>query len=217
MNEEKKRCVAQTKAGIPCKNYAMPGSPYCRVHQSPEAAPAETPTAPAAKAPSDAEEIQALLEELNQLADELKRLSPDYSPPPFSRKKLRKLLKTNLKKLAPKDRLEMLQDLQASFQGTTPRDFLYPETWQGLWYVLNHMIEEESGPMREKIAERIASLPGGNLALVMKDSMQDTPPKEFLDIETWKGMWYVTKHMLEIEKETLKRKLFGPDGNEEEE
>ncbi len=214
---EKKRCIALTKAGTPCKNYAMPGSPYCRVHQSPEAAPAETPAAPAAKASPSAEEIQALLEELNQLADELKRLSPDYSPPPFSRKKLRKLIKTTLEKLAPEDRREMLQDLQASFQGTTPRDFLYPETWQGLWYVLNHMIEEESGPMREKVAQRIASLPGGNLALVMKDSIKDTPPKEFLDIETWKGMWYVTKHMLELEKEDLKRKIFGSEGNEEEE
>ncbi len=213
---EKKRCIALTKAGTPCKNYTMPGSPYCRVHQPPKVTPVKPSTASAGKASPDAEELQALLEELNQLADELRRLSPGYSPPPFSRKKLRQTIKATLEKLAPEERLEILQDLQASFQGATPRDFLYPETWQGLWYVLNHLIEEESGPMREKVAARIAALPGGNLALVMKDSIKDTPPKEFLDIETWKGLWYVSKHMLELEKEELKRKIFGPDENEEE-
>ena len=216
MNQEKKRCAALTKAGTPCKNYVMPGSAYCRVHQPPGETPAaKTPPPPAAEASLDAAELQEVLEELNRLAAELKRLTPDYSPPPFSPKKLRNLLKKKLSNLAPANRLETLQDLQASFQGATPKDFLYPETWQGLWYIINHLIEEESGPMREKIAARIASLPGGNLTLVMKDSIQDTPPKEFLDLETWKGMWYVTKHMLELEKETLKERIFGSNKKDE--
>ncbi len=221
MSEETKHCIALTKAGAPCKNYVMPASDYCRIHQ-PKTADASiaspthagaTQTADAPPSP-DPEELRELLDELNQLAAELRELTPDYAPPPFSRKKLRKLLKENLKKLAPEDRLQVLQDLQASFQGTTPRDFLYPETWQGLWYVLNHMIEEESGPMREKVAKRIASLPGGSFALDLRNSLQGTTPKDFLDIETWKGMWYVTTYMLENEKDELKRKIFGSEDEE---
>jgi len=221
MSEEKKRCIALTKAGAPCKNYAMSASNYCRIHRPQTAdasiaSPLPTDAAQTADAPPspDQEHIQELLDELNQLAAELKELTPDYTPPPFSRKKLHKLLKENLKKLAPEDRLQILQDLQASFQGTTPRDFLYPETWQGLWYVLNHMIEEESGPMRERVAERIASLPGGGFALDLRNSLQGSTPKDFLYPETWQGMWYVTTHLLEIEKEELKRKIFGSEDEE---
>jgi hypothetical protein len=36
------RCAATTKSGSPCKNYAIPDSAYCRIHQ-PESQPADSP------------------------------------------------------------------------------------------------------------------------------------------------------------------------------
>ena len=34
MSNESHRCQAMTKAGNPCKNYALADSEFCRVHQT---------------------------------------------------------------------------------------------------------------------------------------------------------------------------------------
>ena len=67
-------CAATTKAGKPCKNYAVDGSEYCHVHQT--MAQAEVTSA---QSEAEAELLarkQALLAELDELVADLKTAVP---------------------------------------------------------------------------------------------------------------------------------------------
>lgn len=168
MTEETKRCLALTKAGTQCKNTPQEGSDFCYVHEQvtnpkivPPASPANqdapviaevTPSSP------DEAELKALVTELNKLVAELEERMPGYTPPPYSPQKLKQLLTGNIDKFTP----EVVRDLQANFEGTTVQDFLDPDTWKGMWYVLNYMAESETKSLRENITTRLKTLPGVN-------------------------------------------------------
>ncbi len=253
MSDERKQCAAITKAGTRCKNKALPGSDYCRVHQHLAQAPGEGPTAPAkpkpkraarsakarsrkaagqAKAspqagqpeesagpqptPAQKEEFDQLLAELNRLAEELRRLQPDYSPPPFSPQAFLSLLKENIGRFTPSVQMDILQELQRNLQGASPKDLIDPDTWKGLWVIMNCMVQAETSSMREKLVKRLESLPGTALILDLGRNLQGTSPKEFLEPDTWKGMWYILNHTAQLQLQEMRRKLMGDEEEDEE-
>ncbi len=79
-NDTHPHCTAQTKAGQPCKNYALPDSPFCRVHQG--AAVAQVAAAPAAE-PSPEELQQQLSQEVDKLIDRVQEATPGYDAAAF--------------------------------------------------------------------------------------------------------------------------------------
>lgn len=225
MSTPSRPCAAITKAGTPCKRPARPGSAYCATHAALETASAPTapseetvaevappaPPASAATAPS-ADATQALRElarELNELAAELQRLVPDYAAPPFSPQALRNLLHHGLERLAPGQRLQILADLRASFEGTSLEDFKDVETWKGLWFTLNYLVTSEAGRRKDWLIERLQRLPGIGTVAGLKEMLADTPPEEFLKPETWKGLWFIAHYELQTQAAALKRRLLG--------
>ncbi len=240
MSEERKQCAAITKAGTRCKNKALPGSDYCRVHQ--HLAQAEGGASAASRSkrrrssraskgggqskapggsrapqptPAQKEEFDQLLAELNRLAEELRRLQPDYSPPPFSPQAFLSLLKENIGRFTPSVQMDILQELQRNLQGASPKDLIDPDTWKGLWVIMNCMVQAETSSMREKLVKRLESLPGTALILDLGRNLQGTSPKEFLEPDTWKGMWYILNHTAQLQLQEMRRKLMG-DGEDEE-
>jgi 1-acyl-sn-glycerol-3-phosphate acyltransferase len=126
------RCAGKTKAGEPCKNYALEGEAFCRVHM-PE------PTHETTK-----EERQRLRAELNQELDELvtrlRELRPDYTPPPFSPEAMIALIRRNLPGLPAGLRLGVADKLRESLDV----DVFDVETWKGLWYMLNYSAQYQA-------------------------------------------------------------------------
>ncbi len=248
MSEERKQCAAITKAGARCKNKALLGSDYCRIHQHLAQAAAEAPASPAkpkrkraarsakgkggAKAsrkrtqpaksaapqptPAQKEEFDQLLAELNRLAEELRRLQPEYSPPPFTPQAFLSLLKENIGRFTPSVQMDILQELQRNLQGASPKDLIDPDTWKGLWVIMNCMVQAETSSMREKLVKRLESLPGTALILDLGRNLRGTSPKEFLEPDTWKGMWYILNHTAQLQLQEMRRKLMG-NGDEDEE
>jgi hypothetical protein len=224
MSTPARPCAATTKAGTPCKRPARPGSAYCATHAGLETAPAPSvsqeatvleaapaPTVPPEAAPS-ADETTALRElarELNELAAELQRLVPEYAAPPFSPQALRNLLHHALERLAPGQRLQVLADLRASFEGTSLEDFKDFETWKGLWFTLNYLVTSEASRRKDWLMERLQRLPGIGAAAGLKEMLADTPPEEFLKPETWKGLWFIAHYELQTQAAALKRRLLG--------
>ncbi|MFQ5575353.1 MAG: hypothetical protein ACE5G8_00015 [Anaerolineae bacterium] len=172
MTTKPKPCLAQTKSGTPCKLNARPGSDYCHIHQPRRAAAPRPQTAT-----SNELKFNELLADLDRLAARLRRLEPDYTPPPISAQGLVKLLK----KFLPASRLELLRELQNSFRGTTVKDFLDVDTWKGLWYVVNYMLESESTAFKEKVRRRLEAMPGGNILLDLQDNLEGVSPRDLLD------------------------------------
>jgi len=242
MSEDHKQCAATTKAGARCKNPAKHGSNYCGVHQSVveesvEGTPAavvdvhepklqqgssnqEEPSIDARPIGGPFRESRAqasfeiLAAELNALAVEIQTTIPGYVPPAFTPDGLVALVKSNLDRFTPDMQVEILSELRRNLEGTSPSDLIDPDTWKGLWYVLNYTVQAQSTAAIESVYARLVNLPGMALLSDLKGNLEGTSPKEFLDPETWKGMWMVMNYTIQATAADLKRKLEGEEDDE---
>jgi len=202
-NPRRKRCAATTKAGTPCKNYARPDSDYCGIHQKTIAATSP----PRPRSP----ELEALLSELNQLADDLRQRFPDYEPPPYSSEKLLGVLKETLTSFTPEIQLGIVQELRDSFQGATVEDFLDPETWKGMWYVVNYVVESEGSAFRERVLQRLESLPGGKVLTTLHGNLESVASSDFFRWGVWKDLLASVGDALQNRSGRIRRRVMRGD------
>lgn len=241
MSAEQPECQATTKAGTRCKNHAKVGSIYCGVHaplyeaadNATADAEAEQPAA-GAKMPSDASAASAsqtgeqtalavLLTALNQLAQEMQQRYPDFIPPSYSTQDLRELVYHNLERFTPDVQSELLSDLKTNIEGTSPKDLMDPDVWKGLWYVLNYAAQAQAESAIKYLAERlaglpgmsyVANLPGMDVVSELAANLEGASPKDFVDPDTWKGMYMLVNYTVQGTASDLKRKLLGDEDDE---
>lgn len=177
-------------------------------------AQARTLAGSAAKSEQRAE-LEALVTELNALAAELQALTPKYRPPAFTAAGLRELLKKNMHRFAPEMQVGVLKDLQEMLEQTPPEEFLNPETWKGMWYTLNYLAQQEAGSVRDRLSKHLGQLPGAGTLTDLKNLLADTPPEEFMKLDTWKGMWFILNYELQNQAQSLKKQLLGAEDEDE--
>jgi 1-acyl-sn-glycerol-3-phosphate acyltransferase len=127
--ETRARCQAITTADEQCKNNALDGSAYCRIHQSVEE--------PAQQELSDEELRQQLIAELDVLTARIQEISPEYEPPPFSPRRFRALIEEVLSKFPKEMQLDVLERLRRVLS----EDLFDTEVWKGAWYMLNYTVK----------------------------------------------------------------------------
>jgi 1-acyl-sn-glycerol-3-phosphate acyltransferase len=152
------RCAGITKAGLPCKNLALLESEYCRVHQpkldeqhfvdnQDQVEPTQEGVAPDGAGQISEEELMSeLVAELDELILRLKEVTPDYSPPPFTPRRLIKLIRENFRYCPPEIRLGILAKLRQSIG----EDYFDIDTWKGLWYMINYSLEYQSDRLKRR-------------------------------------------------------------------
>jgi hypothetical protein len=223
MVAEIKRCKATTKSGAPCKNRPQEGSDYCHIHlrsmaasrppsSVPNAASSHTAqaTAPATAHATDGDpQLEMLLDELNALARELQRRMPDFKPPQFSPAALLDLIGKNVDRIVPEEQRALFDELRRNLRGTTAQDLVDPETWKGLWYVLNYSLQMQSASMVEQLTTRLASLPGMDVLAQLKGNLEGTSPRDLLDPDTWKGFWYIAGYTAQLQLQQARDRLMG--------
>lgn len=231
MNEnEPKKCAAVTHQGIPCRNYAQHGSLYCRVHEHyEEQAEAEPATAitPAASAASDEnlERMSQLVNELDVLVTELKgvfeangRSAAIYTPA-----RLAALLRDSLDKLP----IDVQNSVLENFEGMTKEDLMDPDTWKGLAYMMSYSARFQAGQVVDKVdghlPERIQSrrLFGRVRARISRhmpetvkellSTFDDATLDDFLDPDTWKGMWFMVDYAIRDQLDQMKVRVLGEE------
>ncbi|MCB0159429.1 MAG: hypothetical protein KDD83_14940 [Caldilineaceae bacterium] len=220
-------CQATTKAGTPCQNHPVAGSPYCYVHRNfaPATAAPTTPDAPAAAASTAKRtgvrvrksDFDMLVQELNSLAAELQRSQPSIKVPEFSAGGLVELIKRNLDRFTPDVQMEIIRELKGNLEGTSPKDLIDPETWKGLWYILNYSAQAQSKAALAALSQRLSTLPGMALAGDLKGNLEGTSPKDLVDPDTWKGMFLIMNYSARATATDLKRKLLGDEDEDGEE
>ena len=180
---------------------------------------AEKPAATAAaKAKSasvgeeDQVELEDLVTELNELAAQLKQIDPNFRPPAYSPQRMKQTLTENLDRFTP----ETIKSLQESLDGTSIDDFKDIETWKGVWFTLNYLIKLEASERSHVLAERLSHLPGVSTLADLKEMLKDTPPEEFLNPETWKGVWFLVNYELRHVASDLKKRALGSSDQDEE-
>lgn len=202
-------CQATTKLGAPCKNRAQEGSKYCAVHRQLSAEPEGQTTAQIAAQPETVQvaQVMSAISGVNQVAEELREAAPAYQPPPYSPQALLELLRHNAEHLA--DKAPVLRELRHNLEGTKPEDLVDPETWKGLWYILNYTAQAQSKQTIDAVVERLAKLPGGDTLLLVKNTVENTSPKDLLDIQTWKGAWTILNAVVQAQANEVKRRVLG--------
>lgn len=146
-NETRAACAATTQSGAPCKNLALPGSPFCRRHQAVSAPQSETPPPAAEEPASEAGLRQQLVEELDKLVNQMRAATPEFEPPAFSPKALLKLIGENLQKFSPEVGLGILEKLRA----TIGEDLFDIDTWKGVWYMVNYSLEYQADVLKRRL------------------------------------------------------------------
>jgi 1-acyl-sn-glycerol-3-phosphate acyltransferase len=96
----------------------------------------------------DVEDIQRLVNDLDSLVVKLRAISPDYKPPIYHPQHLKTLLKDNLNALTPEFNSEMLESLRSSIS----EDVFDPDTWKGLWYMLNYYLEYQGDLIKRRFS-----------------------------------------------------------------
>lgn len=213
------RCAATTKAGKPCKNYAVEGSDFCHVHQHvAQAAPA------AATSTAEAELLarkKALLDELDELVADLKTAVPATTTSPYNPVQLLTYLRQNLSQFTP----EMQMGILENFRDMTREDMMDIETWKGLGYMLSYSAKFQANQLRDKMNEQLPKplQPDTMLNFVktnidrftpdvakgIMDSLQGATREDLMDPETWKGIWYMINYSVQFQAEQLKQRLKG--------
>lgn len=196
---QQKRCQATTKSGERCKLKARPGSDYCHIHQD------------QAEQSQAAPEMADLVADLDALVEDLRQTVPEYSPPPYSPEGLLRLLRDNIDRFSP----EMVRNVMDNLQGVTPRDLLDADTWKGLWYLLNYTLQTETTAAREKLAAQWARLPGAGTVSGIQAMFTGASPRDFLELETWKGVWFLLDYTVRSGAEDVRRRVLGEKEGEE--
>ncbi|MCA9940450.1 MAG: hypothetical protein KC418_17550 [Anaerolineales bacterium] len=205
MSDESQQCQGITRAGTQCKNNARPHSSYCHIHQTLDAAADPKPATP------EQEAFRQLVQELNQVAAEVQALVEGYTPPPFTPQGMLALLKENLHRFTPEARLQIVRELQQSFEGASPRDLLDLDTWKGMWFLLNYSVQNQTEPLRESVRQQLMRLPGAATFADLQQMFEGATPKDLLDIDTWKGMWFLVNYSLQNQAQQVKRRLLGQE------
>lgn len=223
MSDTIQQCTAVTKAGNRCKNNAKEGSLFCGVHQkygaeeTVAAAPAE-----AAAAEQDPR-LQELIAELDELVQDLKQSVPKENRSPYSPLHMLTLLRENVTKLAPDVQLGMLE----SFEGMNREDLLDIETWKGMAYMAGYSARFQAGQMREKMNE---SLPeplkpdsvlsfmkqnfdrfAPDIAKEVVSSFEGATTEDLMDVDTWKGVFYMLNYSLQFQAQQWKQRITGEE------
>lgn len=212
------QCAATTKSGQPCRNKARPGSSYCATHQTLAAPDNAGETAPAVAEPTPEDsraQLDALMAQLNGIAADIQKEAPTFTPPPFSPSALIALVRDNIERFAPGVRLEIVDELRRNLQGTSPKDLLDPETWKGLWYVLNYTARGQVQQLSDGVLERLMKLPGMAVLSDLKSGLEGASPKDFLDIDTWKGAWIILNAAVQAQVSEVKRRVLGSSDDED--
>ena len=217
MSEDSRiRCVAVTKAGNPCRNVAQAGMVYCYVHR-------DQAEAAAGSAGGEVDEREArlneLIAELDGLVAELKAMAPPGDVSPYSPVRLLVLLRQNLKSVTPEMQLSILEN----FEGMTKEDLLDVDTWKGLTYMMSYSARFQAGQLKDKMNENLPRpLQPDTVLGFMKQNLDRLTPEvakeiaqnfqgasreDWLDPDTWKGLWYMLTYSLQFQAEQLRQRL----------
>jgi hypothetical protein len=218
------RCAATTKSGSRCKNYAQSGSAYCHVHQKLAGTVGEDA--------SSVDRLGELVGELDGLVSDLKTtLKTDEKPrdPSIADYPLRMLtlIRNMAGRLTPDVQLGILE----SFEDMTVEDVMDLDTWKGMAYMLSYSARFQAGQARDKMNKSLPEplqpdtmlrLIKGNIdrfapevAKELMANFEGATKEDWLDPDTWKGVWYMLNYSLQFQAEQMKQRMMGEEDESE--
>ena len=211
-------CAANTKAGNPCKNFAVEGSMYCHVHQNYQGQRVSAP-----ERENFAEQRKTLLRDLDDLVKDLQAKIPPAASAPsiYSPLVFLTYIRKNVGRMTPDVQIGLLQ----SFEDMTVEDAMDPETWKGLAYMASYSARFRANQVKEKMNEQLPEpvQPDTMIEFVKMNVDRFTPEvvkgiletfqgasrEDLMDLETWKGMWYMINYSFTFQMNQLRERVLG--------
>jgi len=94
------------------------------------------------------DDIQRLVNELEVLVAQLRKITPDFTPPTYSQQRLLQLIEDNIERLSPNVSIDLLERIRSKVN----QDILDPDTWKGMWYMLNYYLEYQGETIKRRIS-----------------------------------------------------------------
>ena len=92
------------------------------------------------------EQRQQLIGELDNLAERLRALAPEYDPPPYSAESMTELVEESVQEVPGEVRRDVLARLRTAMN----EQWFDPETWKGIWYMLNYTMQYNAGLVKRR-------------------------------------------------------------------
>ena len=170
--------------------------------------------------------LNRLLADVDDLVNELRATLPDSGQYPYSPLKMLTLVRDTADRYTPEIQMSLLEP----FEDMTRDDLVDPETWKGLAYMIAYSAQFQAGRTKDVLNEQMpdplkpdtlwAMLMGGieritpETAKEILASFEGATREDLLDLDTWKGVWYMLNYSLQFQAEQIKLRLMG--GEEEE-
>ena len=91
-----------------------------------------------------------LAHELDELVRRLRQAFPEFEPPPFSSRGMFEQFRQFMPRVPESMQPALLKRLRA----TINEDLFDPETWKGLWYVINYTVQYQTGFFKRRLCSR---------------------------------------------------------------
>ena len=201
-----------------------PAQPPIEEAAVPEAEESETKTQESHEEPST--QVGRLLAELDDLVDALRNFVPDAKQTPYSPLRMLTLVRSSISRYTPDVQISVLEQ----FEDMTREDLMDLDTWKGLAYMIAYSAQFQAVQTKDKLNEQLpepikpdsifAMFKGGldritpDIARQIAGLFEGATREDLLDLDTWKGVWYMLNYSLQFQAEQVKLRLMG--GEEEE-
>jgi 1-acyl-sn-glycerol-3-phosphate acyltransferase len=95
---------------------------------------------------SNLEQRQQLIGELDDLITRLRALDPEYDPPPFSPDQITAAVEESVQEYPKEVQRDVLERLRSAID----EQWFDPETWKGIWYMLNYTLQYNAGLVKRR-------------------------------------------------------------------
>jgi hypothetical protein len=190
----------------------------------PEAEEGETVTQESHEEPST--QVGRLLAELDDLVDALRNSIPDAGQTPYSPLRMLTLVRSSISRYTPDVQISVLEQ----FEDMSREDLMDLDTWKGLAYMIAYSAQFQAVQTKDKLNDQLpepikpdsifALFKSGldritpDIARQIAGSFEGATREDLLDLDTWKGVWYMLNYSLQFQAEQIKLRLMG--GEEEE-
>jgi len=133
------------------------------------------------------------------------------------------LVRSSVSKYTPDVQISVLEQ----FQDMTREDLMDLDTWKGLAYMIAYSAQFQAAQTKDKLNEQLPKplKPDSVFAMVMSGLDRITPDfarqiassfegatrEDLLDLDTWKGVWYMLNYSLQFQAEQVKLRLIGEE------
>jgi hypothetical protein len=133
------------------------------------------------------------------------------------------LVRTSVSRYTPDVQISVLEQ----FQDMSREDLMDLDTWKGLAYMIAYSAQFQAAQTKDKLNEQMpeplkpdsifAAIKGGlgritpDIGKQIASSFEGATREDLLDLDTWKGVWYMLNYSLQFQAEQVKIRLMGEE------